>query len=157
MDRALKQLGDELLARTEHLHADWTLVHEYPLLPELLALSHVWVSPGGRDYVIAAKGAPEAIADLCHLDSPALAALREAIGALADDGLRVLGVAKAYFQHAPLPGQQHDFAFELVGLVGLIDPVRPTVAPAIRVAYAAGLRVVMITGDYAGTAQHVAR
>jgi len=61
MEKALRSVGERYLVRTEHLHENWTLVHEYPLSPELLALSHVWQSPGGRDFVIAAKGAPEAV------------------------------------------------------------------------------------------------
>jgi Ca2+-transporting ATPase len=61
MDRAFKALGDRYLAETEHVHRDWDLVREYPLSEELLALSHVWVSPDRTRYVIAAKGAPEAI------------------------------------------------------------------------------------------------
>ncbi len=59
------------LTNTEHLHGDWKLAHEYSLSPELLALSHVWKALERDDYVVAAKGAPEAIADLCHLDQPA--------------------------------------------------------------------------------------
>jgi Ca2+-transporting ATPase len=157
MEQALKALGERALAGTEHLHRDWTLVREYPLSPELLALSHVWQSPDGGAYVIAAKGAPEAIADLCHLDARQAANLAAAVAALAADGLRVLGVAKAHLRPAALPAEQHAFAFELVGLVGLEDPVRPTVPQAIRECYAAGIRVVMITGDYPGTALHVAR
>ena len=67
MDRAFKDLGEQYLPGTEHLHRDWQLVREYPLSEQLLALSHVWRSPDLSHYVIAAKGAPEAIADLCHL------------------------------------------------------------------------------------------
>jgi len=70
----------------------------------------------------------------------------------------VLGVAKAYFMQAnPLPGEQHDFAFEFIGLVGLADPVRPLVDNAVKECYTAGIRVVMITGDYPGTARNIAR
>ena len=68
MEKAIKDLGEQHLARTEHLHQNWTLVQEYPLSKELLSLSRVWKSPGDSDYVIAAKGAPEAIAGLCHFD-----------------------------------------------------------------------------------------
>jgi Ca2+-transporting ATPase len=68
MEKALRELGAQRLAKTEHLHENFTLVHEYPLSPELLALSHVWKSPDGSKLIVAAKGAPEAIADLCHLD-----------------------------------------------------------------------------------------
>jgi len=157
MEKAIKQIGERHLADTEHLHADWELVHEYPLSTDLLALSHVWRSPAGTDYAIAAKGAPEAIADLCHFNEDEVAELSEHIREMADDGLRVLGVARAEFQQTALPGEQHDFDFEFLGLVGLADPVRPTVAEAVAECYAAGIRVVMITGDYPGTAQNVAR
>ena len=157
MEKALRQLGVDYLARTEHIHDDWGLVREYPLSTELLALSHVWQSPDGADYVIATKGAPEAIADLCHFDAAALAGLSTDVGAMADEGLRVLGVAKAHFRKAELPRAQHDFRFEFLGLVGLKDPIRPTVPDAVEECYAAGIRVVMITGDYPGTAECIAR
>ncbi len=157
MEKALNQLGERFLARTEHLHHNWTLVHEYPLSPELLALSHVWRSPDGQDFVIAAKGAPEAIADLCHFDGPRRAAMAVQVAAMAGDGLRVLGVARGVSRQEKLPDGQHDFDFEFLGLVGLADPVRPTVPAAIRMCYDAGMRVIMITGDYPGTAQNIAR
>jgi Ca2+-transporting ATPase len=157
MEKALKELGHRTLAQTEHLHDDWMLVREYPLSQDLLAMSHVWKSRDGQDYVIAAKGAPEAIADLCHFNEAHMEALSAQIASMANEGLRILGVAKAQFKQTSLPGEQHDFIFEFLGLVGLADPVRPAVPPALRECYAAGIRVVMITGDYPGTAQNIAR
>ena len=157
MEKAFRQLGLRYLAQSEHLHDDWTLVREYPLSEHLLAMSHVWKSRETEDSVIAAKGAPEAIADLCHLDDRQLQELLAAVAAMAADGLRVLGVARATFRPESLPGEQHDFPFELLGLVGLDDPVRPTAVEAVRECYAAGIRVVMITGDYPGTAQNIGR
>ena len=158
MDTAFKVLGDAFLGQTEHLHADWSLVKEYPLSERLLALSHVWRSPSGGDYVIAAKGAPEAIADLCHYDDAATAGLIAKVSAMADEGLRVLGVARAFFSHDEgLPEIQHDFDFELMGLIGLQDPIREDVPDAVAQARTAGIRVVMITGDYPGTAISIAR
>ena len=157
MEKAILLVGDQYLAHTGHLHDDWTLIQEYPLSKALLALSHVWQSPNERDYVIAAKGAPEAIAELCHLTPTQLAALMTRITRLADDGLRVLGVARARFQVSDLPTAQHDFAFEFIGLIALADPIRPTVPLAIAECQQAGVRVVMITGDYPGTAQNIAR
>lgn len=156
MEKAIKQLGNRYLAHTEHLHHDWALVHEYPLSKKLLSLSRVWLSPDGIDYIIAAKGAPEAIADLCHLSESKLAELSEKISSLAHKGLRVLGVAKAHFKKTVLPIEQHDFEFRFLGLIGLADPIRQTVPEAIRECYSAGIRVVMITGDYPGTAMNIA-
>jgi len=157
MEKALRQLGIYSLSNTEHLHDDWTLVHEYPLSQSLLALSHVWKSPDGADYVIASKGAPEAIFDLCHLTQEEKVKLYPHINAMADEGLRVLGVARAGFKPAELPDGHHYFTFKFLGLIGLADPVRPAVAAAIKECYTAGIRVIMITGDYPGTAQNVAQ
>jgi Ca2+-transporting ATPase len=157
MDTAFKTLGSRFLAETEHLHADWALVREYPLSEELFALSHVWRSPDGGDYVIAAKGAPEAIADLCHLTPAECAALDADVSSMADGGLRVLGVAQASFRASDgLPEIQHDFPFAFTGLVGLQDPIREDVPDAVAQARRAGMRVIMITGDYPGTARSIA-
>ena len=158
MDTAFKVLGDTYLAETEHLHVDWDLVREYPLSEHLLALSHVWRSPDGNEYVIAAKGAPEAIADLCHFDAERLGALTAQVEAATESGQRVLGVARARFGLTDgLPAEPHDFDFEFLGLVGLHDPVRPGVADAVAECKRAGVRTVMITGDYPGTARAIAR
>jgi Ca2+-transporting ATPase len=157
MDRALKELGERTLRGTEHLHRDWALVREYPLSPELLALSRVWKSPAGTDYVIASKGAPEAIVDLCHLGVEQAERIQRQVAGLADQGLRVLGVARARFRVPGLPPQQHDFDFEFTGLAAFEDPIRPAVPAALAECAAAGIRAVMITGDYPGTARSVAR
>lgn len=157
MERALRQLGERFLAKTEHLHHNWELLREYPLSANLLALSHVWKSPDGSDFIVAAKGAPEAVIDLCHLDAEQQRDLSRRVELMAEDGLRVLGVAKGHFRSEELPSNQHDLEFDFVGLVGLADPVRPTVPGAIAECYTAGVRVIMITGDYAGTARKIAR
>lgn len=156
MEKAIHALGQRYLTNTEHLHGDWQLAHEYALSPELLALSHVWKALDRHDFIVAAKGAPEAIADLCHLDALQLAALSKQINQLAAQGMRVLGVAKARYSGETWPDIQHDFDFEFLGLIGLADPVRPNVAPALKECKAAGIRVVMITGDYPATAAAIA-
>jgi Ca2+-transporting ATPase len=140
MEKAMKELGGRTLANTEHLHQDWTLVKEYPLSEKLLPMSHVWRSPNGQDYVIAAKGAPEAIADLCHFDAARQATLGEQINRMAGAGLRVIGVARARFLAEDLPSEVHDFAFEFIGLMGLSDPVRPEVAAAVKECYTVGIQ-----------------
>ncbi len=107
--------------------------------------------------MVAAKGAPEAIADLCHLSAAETAVIAEQANCLAEHGLRVLAVARATFEGATLPPLQHDFPFVFLGMIALADPVRLRVPEAIRVARRAGMRVAMITGDYPGTAEAVAR
>lgn len=157
IEKEIKAATEKYLADTEHIHQTWRLVREYPLSKHLTALSNVWESTDKRRYVIAAKGSPEAIIDLCHLTAEQKKDVLSHVQCFANNGLRVLGVAKANFQDPTLPDQQHDFEFQFIGLLGFIDPIRPAVPAAIKECYTAGIRVIMITGDYPGTAQHIAR
>ena len=159
MEKAFHRLGQHFLADTEHLHRDWTLRQEYGLTPQLRAMSHVWqaVQTDGQGHVVAAKGAPEAIIDLCHLDAGAQAQIEAAVEAMAAIGLRVLGVAQARFVGDAWPAIEHDFEFEFVGLLGLADPLRAEIVDAVAECRSAGIRVVMITGDYPATARAIAQ
>ncbi len=76
---------------------------------------------------------------------------------MATAGLRILGVARCRIEESPFPENQTDLPFAFVGLVALADPVRPDVSSAVEECYRAGIRVVMITGDYSGTAQSIAK
>ena len=131
------------------------LLRTYALSPDLLAMSQVWATDGAG-WQIAAKGAPEAIADLCRLDAAARAGITAQVDAMAQSGLRVLGVAEAAFDGTDLPESQRDFAFRFLGLVGLADPLRASVPDAVALCRSAGIRVIMITGDYPTTAQAIA-
>jgi Ca2+-transporting ATPase len=156
MEKAFHRLGQHFLQDTEHLHRDWTLMQTYGLTPELRAMSHVWQARVGDAHVVAAKGAPEAIVDLCHLDSGAQARVANAVESMAAKGLRVLGVASARFEGQDWPAIEHDFDFEFIGLLGLADPLRAEIPKAVTEAHGAGIRVVMITGDYPATALAIA-
>jgi Ca2+-transporting ATPase len=136
---------------------DWELIHSYGLRPELLAMSQVWGRSDATELFVAAKGAPEAIARLCRLIDADQAALKAAVDEMAENGLRVLGVAAAEFKAASLPQSQEAFAFRFLGLIGLADPLRPSVPDAVRECRSAGIRVIMITGDYPATAKAIAR
>ena len=157
MERALRALGQRFLHHTGHLHPDWTLAHEYEIGGELLAMSHVWRDPREPVHVVAAKGAAEAIAELCHLDVATRTAWLGRAERMATEGLRVLAVARGVYRGDTWPASQHDFDFAPVGLIGLHDPVRTQVPAALAECYAAGLRVLMITGDHPATACAVAR
>ena len=157
MEQAFHQLGARFLADTEHLHRDWRLVRTYALSPALRAMSHVWSASDDGPRTVAAKGAPEAVMDLCHLDAACRARIADRVDALAAQGLRVLAVARGTFEGQDWPASEHDFDFAFVGLLGLADPVRPEVPAAVAECRAAGLRVVMITGDYPATARAIAR
>jgi Ca2+-transporting ATPase len=157
MEKAFHRLGQHFLKDTEHLHRDWSLMQSYGLTAELRAMSHVWRARVGDAHVVAAKGAPEAIMDLCHMNTAMQQQLARAVDAMAAKGLRVLGVARASFVGDDWPAIEHDFEFEFVGLLGLADPLRPEIPEAVRQAHAAGIRVVMITGDYPATAAAIAK
>src|SRR5659263_111307 len=124
MEKAFKTLGEHFLAATEHLHADWILQKEYPLSEKLLALSRVWRSPNGRDYVIAAKGAPEAIADLCHLSAGHQTALERHISTLTVmrrvTTALIVG-ASSYFY--PIPIRDFSISHSL-SLIHISEPTR---------------------------------
>ncbi len=139
--------------------AGLTFVREYPLRPDLLALTRVWRRDEHADgeYLVVSKGAPEAIAELCQLDQATRDALHTHLAELTAEGLRALGVAEARYTGAALPDSPRDFSFTFLGLIGLSDPIRPSVPGAIRACYDAGVRVIMITGDYPGTARAIAR
>lgn len=157
MEKAINRLGDSFLNGTEHLHSNWKMEKEYSLSKEMLAMSHVFRNTSTNQMVIAAKGAPESIFDLCHLDSAVQEGYAKAVAEMASDGLRVLGVAKSIQDESLLPENQHSFDFEFVGLIGLQDPIRQQVPAAVAECQSAGIRVIMITGDYPLTAQNIAK
>ncbi len=163
MEKAFHRLGQQFSPDTGHSHPQWQLVQEYGLSPGLRAMSQVWrtdaapSADGSDTHCVAAKGSHEAILDLCHLDADARAPVLAAVDAMAARGLRVLAVARAGFVGTAWPAAAHGFEFELLGLLGLEDPLRPEIAAAMAQCHSAGIRVVMITGDYPVTAQAIAQ
>ncbi len=157
METAFHTSGQTHLAQTPHLHGDnWRLVQSYALSPQLKAMSHVWQFDEGLDRVVSAKGAPEAVMDLCHLSEADRQAWSHTIDSMAAQGLRVLAVAQSRFEGNDWPETAHAFAFEWLGLIGLTDPLRPEIPQAMAECQSAGIRVIMITGDYPATAQVIA-
>lgn len=156
MEKAFHLAGEEFLPRTDS-QDEQQLIQEYGLTPELRAMSQGWKSSDQDGYVIAAKGAPEAIADLCNLDTLRRSRILAAADRMATDGLRVLGVARATFDGEIWPQDQRAFQFSFAGLIGLMDPLRTDIPEAIRQCRTAGIRIIMITGDYPVTAMTIAR
>ena len=159
MEKAFHEFARDGLESADGLPGpDWKLAHSYGLRPDLLAMTQLWQKDEGTPaFVVAAKGAPEAIGRLCGLGQSELDAVRQAVDAMAAEGLRVLGVAKAAYEGELWPESQRDFPFVFLGLVGLADPLRPSVPAAVRECRSAGIRVVMITGDYPATACTIAQ
>lgn len=155
MDRAFRDRSNLFDGEASHLSGLELLV-EYPLLETRLAVIQVWRGLNG-DETIAAKGAPEAILRLCKLSERASAEVLRLVQQSATRGHRVLGVACASWpRDAELPTDPSRFDFEFVGLVGMVDPIRPGARESVEVARTAGIRVIMITGDHPSTAIAVA-
>src|SRR5450631_1738833 len=140
---------------------DRTLIRAYGLRPDLLAVANVMsgdVEGAGSAY---AKGALEAIGELCRLSVERLREIREQVEGLAGQGIRVLGVARSSVVNLThgglLPDSPRGFEFEYVGLIGFADPLRSNVPAAVAECRSAGIRVVMITGDYPATACAIGR
>lgn len=130
------------------------LVYTYALRPDLLAMSNIWQD---RDSLaITAKGAPEAISRLCRLAAVERVHMMAAVNDMATRGIRVLAVATATAADQQWAESQREYHYALTGLVGLADPLRPSVAAAVAECRSAGIRVVMITGDHAATARSIA-
>lgn len=156
MEQAFKRCAEAIFPHWESEHQDWQLVQEYAKSLTVLAITHGWKMPGSEQAEVAAKGAPETMIRLCRLDADQAALQMEHVKQLAAQGLRVLAVARCSHQGA-WPAQPDGFAFTWLGLVGLADPLRPGAADAVAQCRRAGLRVVMITGDYPITAQAIAQ
>jgi Ca2+-transporting ATPase len=168
MELALQEFGRRWLAGSEHVHDGQAPEFEYALSGEMLAMTRVFAGPGigqpQAPHLLATKGAPEAVADLCHLDAARRDAVRAQVEDMAARGLRVLGVARGRWSGVAAPGaapgwpaSQHDFDFEFLGLVGLADPPRPEVPAAVAQCRQAGVRLIMMTGDHPATARAIAR
>lgn len=154
MDRAVLVRAQASLAG-EHALAGWTMARHYPLTEDVLAMASLWVSPDGR-HRLAAKGATEAIASLCRLDAERTAVLMSRMRDMAGQGLRVIAVAQA-LDCDRVKDRLQDYRYELLGLLGFEDPLRPSVPAAMKEAHDAGIAVTMITGDHAVTAVAIAR
>ena len=156
MEKAIRLAVEEQAWGADHLHSEWSLIRDYPLSDSLLAISCVWENSKSPSFTVATKGAPEAVMELCHLSPVAVAAADRALQQMADLGLRVLGVAQASFDETTLPVDPHEFKFQWLGLIGLEDPLRPEVPRAIELCRKAGIKVMMMTGDYPKTAVKIA-
>ena len=134
----------------------FSLLKEYPLSKDLFAMTRVLDDENGQLYV-GTKGAPEAILELCHISDEERIHLLSKVKMLAKRGQRILGVAKGKVENREFPASQKDFSFEFMGFLGFEDPIRPEVPEAIKQCYSAGIKVIMITGDYPETAKNIGK
>ncbi|AQT61122.1 cation-translocating P-type ATPase [Cellvibrio sp. PSBB023] len=155
MDLAVQRLAQHH-ARLDRFQQAQRL-RAYGLRPELFATTNILHCKGEPEPRAYTKGALEAIAQLCHLPPPRLAELTTQANQLAQQGMRVLAVAQAPVPTGELPESPTVLHFDYLGLLAFADPLRDTVPAAVAECQSAGIRVVMITGDYPTTASAIAR
>ena len=143
-------------AHGEALRSTGVLERDYPLTSEFLAVCHAWRAATGERRVVV-KGAPETVARLCRLDPASTERALAEVHRATANGWRVLAVAEAAWSEPAWADDPRVYPFVWLGLVALADPLRADVPDAIAQCRAAGVRVVMITGDYPGTALAIAR
>lgn len=156
MERAIHSAAQAFTPASVERLQERTLIQEYDLTPELLAVTHVWQTAGQDSALVAVKGAPETVMDLCRLDHSRQLDLMRQVDANAQRGLRILGIAHGDAFPTELPTTPRGFALEFLGFICLADPLRADVPDALTECKRAGIRVVMITGDHPGTALAIA-
>ena len=156
MERAIARCVISAPGGVDAIWAGFEPVRQYGLRPDLLAMTNVWRRSGDAQVLACTKGAPETIGMLCRLDTAQRAWLGATVDEMARRGQRVLGVACAVLAADTLPETQRGLPFEFLGLIGFADPLRANVPDAVRECEAAGIRIVMITGDYPATAVAIA-
>jgi P-type Ca2+ transporter type 2C len=153
MEQAIQKSHEQTSAQLNSVHQ---IVREYPLSKQLLAMTRVLQNTDDQSTSVSAKGAPETIFELCHLAEAETTKHMKAVHEMANRGYRVIAVAEASYS-SQLPETQSGFDFSFVGLIGLEDPIRPEVPQAIKECSEAGIKVIMITGDFPATAKSIAQ
>lgn len=156
MDRAFSDLAPTLSVPLLKDRPKLSLLRRYPFRSDFLAVCQAWTDPGGDGALLTVKGAPETVLDLCGLVGEPRTHWERGVSRFAEQGLRVLAVAEAHADLPELPEDPRELRFTLLGLAGLEDPLRKEVPEAVRSCQRAGIRVMMITGDFPLTALKIA-
>jgi len=155
MEEAFILAGEKTFGGLKDIYDNQSIIKEYPVEEHSLSVVHIW-GKGNIAKIVALKGAPETVFDLCKLNKVRKIELEADVKLLASQGLRVIAVAKGKNINI-LHNNRSDFDFDFLGLVGLTDPIRKEVPAAIKICKEAGIRVIMITGDYPETAINIAK
>ena len=139
----------------EDVRRDFEMIHEYPLEGKPPMMTHLFENEK-KERIIAAKGAPEAIIDVCQLSIEDKTKLKAKVIEFAKEGFRLLGVAKATFEGNNWPKNQQDFNFEFLGFTIFFDPPKPGIATVFEQLYEAGVKVKVSTGDNPDTTRAIA-
>ncbi|MEP6747432.1 MAG: cation-translocating P-type ATPase [Bacteroidota bacterium] len=136
--------------------SQYKMIHEYPLSGKPPMMTHLF-EDGTGNRIIAAKGAPEALMNVCSLTAIEKQEIENAITTMTKDGYRVLGVGTATFEGNHFPATQQEFKFVFKGVVAFYDPPKKNIQTVLEKFYAAGIVVKIVTGDNAATTTAIAR
>lgn len=154
MEKAIEALHQKFFPSAPDLP---NLIKTYPLSSTLAAITQVYEDHTLKKYFIYSKGAPESIFDICHVGIVEKNKHFTILNSMAESGLRVIAVAKAELSIGPLPVSPLDIHHSFMGFIALKDPIRSEVPAAMKECFEAGIRVIMITGDFAITAKSIAQ
>jgi Ca2+-transporting ATPase len=129
-------------------------IHEYPLGGKPPFMTHIFSD--GAAFIIAAKGAPEAIARQSNLTEVEMKLILDQAQDFAKKGYRVLGIGEGKWPTAKWPVAQEEFNFEFLGLIAFQDPPKESISETIKQFHQAGISLKMITGDFPETALAIA-
>lgn len=155
MEEAFINQGRQAFGDIDDVYKGKNIIKEYSIDSKSLSVVHVWGDDKKPSH-IALKGAPEAVFELCGMSAANQKTVKKDVVRLASQGLRVIGIAKGELTDE-LPKNRKDIKYEYLGLVGLIDPIRKEVYSAVNMCQQAGIKIVMITGDYPETALNIAK
>ncbi len=155
MDRAIVEAAASAAPGAAAVRAGWRLERDYPLGEGFLAMCHAWRSPEGETRVVV-KGAPETVLSLADLGETERCEPLAEVAHAARRGLRLLAVAEAAWREERWAETPQEYRFRWLGFVAIADPLRAAVPAAVALCRKAGIRVVMMTGDFPGTALAIA-
>lgn len=171
-DEALPHMTDQAVVEgatgagvdPQREHEGWQRRGELPFEPA--RGYHAVVGGNGKGNVLSVKGAPEVVLPRCarwahpdgvrDLGHEDLAAIGRRIDRVARRGYRILAVAEREASDRDDLEDDRVARLTLLGFLGLVDPVRPEAAESVATLQAAGVDVVMVTGDHPSTAEGVA-
>lgn len=159
VDIALQCFGIKLGITREQLSSDFPQVNQIPFEPEHQFAATFHRSHGNT--LVCVKGSPERILSMCTetIDSNRYQIYMDQANRLAEEGFRVLALAQGQCESEVLPIDAPKIPSDLnyLGLIGMLDPLRPGVKEAILKCHQAGVQVMMVTGDHRATAMSIAK
>lgn len=135
------------------INSAWEGVKEFPFGNPLPVMGRIVLEH--KVPVAAMKGAPEVVAKLCGFSTEEIDHIKRQVNAMAEKGYRIIGIAEAHVSETR-SNELESIPWTWQGLIGFEDPIRPEVPNAIKTLEKAGIRIIMITGDYPATAKNIA-